>query len=75
MGLPGNWLGPEGHADLKNLVNGPSLYNLCSFPLKLFNVGAVITVSSLNVLHWFIIIIIIIIIMGKIVMPRSRGRD
>jgi len=38
--FPGNWLGPEGHADLKNLVDDPSLYNLCSFPLKLFNDSA-----------------------------------
>ena len=38
---PGNWLSPEGHADLNNLVNDPSLYKLCIFPLKLFNVGAV----------------------------------
>jgi len=52
---PENWLSPGDHADLKNLVNDPSLYNLCSFPLKLFNVGAV-TVSSFNVFHWFIIL-------------------
>ena len=52
---PGNWLGPEGHADLNNLVNDPSLYKLCILPLKLFNVGAV-TASSLNLFHWFIIL-------------------
>jgi len=50
---PGNWLGPEGHADLINLVNDPSLYKLCIFPLKLFNVGAV-TASSFNLFHWLI---------------------
>ena len=47
---PGNWLGPEGHADLKNPVDDPSLCNLCSFPLKLFNDEAE-TMSSLNVFH------------------------
>ena len=43
----GNWLGPEGHADLKNHVDDPSLYNLCSFPLKLFKDEAEI-ISSLD---------------------------
>ena len=47
---PGNWLGLEGHADLKNPVNDPSLCNLCSFPLKLFKDEAEIT-SSLNEFH------------------------
>ena len=47
---PGNWLGPEGHADLKNPVDDPSLYNLCSFPLKLFKDEAEI-MSSLNEFH------------------------
>ena len=41
---PGNWLGPEGHAD------DPSLYNLCSFPLKLFKDEAKI-MYLLNELH------------------------
>ena len=43
--FPENWLGPEGHADLKNPADDPSFYNLCSCPLKLFNDGAE-TVSS-----------------------------
>jgi len=47
---PGNWLGSEGHADLKNPVDDPSLCNLCSFPLKLFNDETEI-MSSLNVFH------------------------
>ena len=47
---PGNWLGPEGHADFKNPVDDPSLCSLCSFPLKLFNDEAE-TMSSLNVFH------------------------
>ena len=46
----GNWLDPEGHADLKNPLDDPSLYNLCSFPLKLFNDEAE-TMSFLNVFH------------------------
>jgi len=45
---PGNWLG---HADLQSPVEDPSLCNLCSFPLKLFNNEAAETVSSLNVFH------------------------
>ena len=49
---PGNWLSPEGHADLNNLVNDPSLYKFCIF-LKLFNVGAV-TAPSFNLFHWLI---------------------
>ena len=49
----GNWLYPEGHADLNNLVSDPSLYKLCIFPLNLFNVGAV-TASSLNLFHCLI---------------------
>ena len=49
---PGNWLSPEGHADLKNSVglDDPSLCNLCSFPLKLFNDEAE-TMSSPNMFH------------------------
>jgi len=50
---PGNFLGPEGHADLINLVNDPSLYKLCILPLKLFSVGAV-TTSSFNLFHCLI---------------------
>ena len=47
---PWNWLSPEGHADLKNPVDYPSLYNLCSFPLKLFKDEAEI-MSSLDEFH------------------------
>ena len=47
---PGNWLGPEGHADLKNPVDDPSLCSLCNFPLKLFKNEADI-MSSLNEFH------------------------
>jgi len=47
---PGNWLGPEGHADLKNPVDDPSLCSLCNFALKLFKDEADI-MSSLNEFH------------------------
>jgi len=47
---PGNWLGPEGHADLRNPVDDPSLCNLCSFPLKSFKDEAE-SMSSFNEFH------------------------
>jgi len=37
---PGIWLGPRGHADLLSLVNGPSVYILCRYLLKLLTVFA-----------------------------------
>jgi len=41
---------PAGSCRLKNPVDDPSLCNLCSFSLKLFNDEAE-TMSSLNVFH------------------------
>ena len=49
---------PEGHADCrleKSCIDDPSLYNLCSFPLKLFSNGPE-TVYSLSVCHLLIIL-------------------
>ena len=42
---------PAGSCRLKNPVDDPSLCNLCSFSLKLFNDEAE-TMSSLNVFHF-----------------------
>ena len=68
---PGNWLGPEGHADLKNPVDDQSLCNLCSFPLKLFNDETEI-MSSLNVFHLLTILSVKKYCLTSVILQKSK---
>ena len=42
---PGNWLSLEGHADLKNPVDDPSFYNLCSFISEMIRDRAIVSME------------------------------
>ena len=46
---PEIWHGPRGHVDLIGFGNDPSVYNFCSFPLKLFTETA--ETDSSNIFH------------------------